>query len=70
MFLSWAKNKVKKWIKKNISARAVLEYLIPLALDVLRSVASKTQNRVDDAAVDALETFWISYRARKDEKNE
>lgn len=66
MFLRWAKNKVKNWIKKNLSTRDVVLYLIPLVLSVLRAIAQKTKNRADDAAVEALETFWTSWLAREE----
>lgn len=63
MFLRWAKNKVKKWVKENITKRTVIEYLLPLAISVLDAIAKRTKNTVDDEVVRALR-MWYDERGR------
>jgi len=66
MFLNWAKNKVKKWVNSEAGKRAVIDYLIPLAISTLRVIAKKTKNTIDDRIVDELDRWYISWRARNE----
>mgnify|MGYP000165083632 CR=1 FL=1 len=66
MFLRWAKNKVRKWVNSEAGKHAVVHYLIPLAISLLRVIAKKTENTIDNRMVDELDRWYVSWRARNE----
>ena len=57
MFLSWAKNKVSKWIKNPANKRRAARWLLPLVVYFLRSIATRTETQIDDRLIDQLDAW-------------
>lgn len=57
MFLSWAKNKVSKWVKQPKNLKQVAKWLLPIVVFWLRNIAKKTENKIDDRLIDELDAW-------------
>ncbi len=57
MFLKFYKSKVAKWVKNNVSKKEVIEFVMSLAIYIIKETAKNTKNKYDDQVVEFLEQY-------------